>query len=389
MRWQSWTLPAVVAGGLIGCGTSRSGAPDIPPMIGLMRVDPTPVARAQQPDALPPSNPILRTNLQQVAAPGDIRVIVRIRATVNNTPILEDEIREAMYSHVVALQSLPEPERTRTRKRLEKEELLKIIDREVVLTEALTQLQKARPHLVEKLRDAAAKEFDKNLRNIKAKAAAAGTPITTDEELRAAFAAQGLSMDGMRRQVERSFMMMEYMRSRIFPTMEKVGHEAILDYYHEHPGEFQIEDRVAWKDLFVDVSHFGSRDAARAYAQQVLARAQRGEDFQTLIKEYTSRYYSFSNGDGYGQRRGEIRPPEAEPILFDLRDGETGPLIEQANGFHVIKLIKRDHAGLQPLDDKIQSEIRKKIQNLIGEREYKRILAELKQKAVIQIFDEP
>jgi hypothetical protein len=196
-----------------------------------------------------------------------------------------------------------------------------------------------------------------------------------------------MSYDGVRRQIERSFMMMEYMRSRIFPVIERMGYEDVLEYYHEHPGEFQREDKVVWQDLFIDVYSFPDRDAARACAEQYLARARKGEDFLSLVKDYNARYNSFNNGDGYGQRRGEIRPPEAEAVLFSLKDGQVGPLIEMASGFHVVRLVQREYAGLQPLDEKTQAEIRKKVQNAIGEREYKRILNELKKTASIQIFD--
>jgi len=47
-----------------------------------------------------------------------------------------------------------------------------------------------------------------------------------------------------------------------------------------------------------------------------------------------------------------VRPPEAEAALFQMKDGQVGPLIELTNGFHVIKLVHRDHAGQQPFDER-------------------------------------
>src|SRR5262245_17704206 len=118
MRWQLRMLPAV---GLLlnGCGLSRpSAAAAPPPMIGQAGGSPAPVARAQKPDRLTPGEPIIRTSLPQPPSAPDARLATRIRAIVNSTPILEDELREATYQQSARLQTLPEPERSRVRKQI-------------------------------------------------------------------------------------------------------------------------------------------------------------------------------------------------------------------------------------------------------------------------------
>ncbi|HEV3204695.1 MAG TPA: hypothetical protein VGY77_09935, partial [Gemmataceae bacterium] len=66
-----------------------------------------------------------------------------------------------------------------------------------------------------------------------------------------------------------------------------------------------------------------------------------------------------------------------------------GPVVEITTGFHIIKLIKRDYAGLVPLDEKTQGEIRKKLQNMVVDRETKRLVVELKRDATIEIEPSP
>jgi parvulin-like peptidyl-prolyl isomerase len=180
-------------------------------------------------------------------------------------------------------------------------------------------------------------------------------------------------------------MFREYVRSRNFPQVERyTSHQEIVTYYHDHPSEFQAVDNVKWQDIFIDASRYRSRDEARNFADQVAARARAGDDFNQLLK-FDNGDSSYRNGEGFGQRRGEIKPIEAEPILFNLKDGEVGPIIEMPTGFHVIRLVKRQYAGLIPLDQKTQEEIRRKLQNLVADRESKRLLAELKQKATIEV----
>lgn len=370
---------ALCAAGLLpaGCWTGGDGlSPSIPktPPPLVSQANAAPVARAQKPDERP------------TAGPPDARVALRVRAVVNGTPILEDELREATYYKLVAIESMPEPQRSQLRKQIEESELQRLIDREIVLSEAMSFLKKAPPQVFDKLKEAGAKEFDKTVRSMKEQAAKQGFPIKTDEEFKALLQQQGMTYEGIRRQIERSFMSMEFMRSRIYPAIEKISYEDVAEYYRSHPSEFQNEDRVDWQDLFLDASPFPDRNAARAFAEQVRARAQKGEDFLALVKQYNSGFSTLSDGRGMGQRRGEIIPREAEPILYNLKDGEVGPLVELPGGYHVIRLVHRDYAGLQPLDDNLQAKIRKILQSEIGEREYKRYLEELKKKAMIRIM---
>src|SRR5262249_59709513 len=90
-------------------------------------------------------------------------------------------------------------------------------------------------------------------------------------------------------------------------------------------------------------------------------------------------------GVGWGRHQGEIRPPEAEPFLFKMHDGEV-ELVEVPSGIHIIRLVHREHAGKKPFSDEtVQNQIRDKLRNEMGNREIKRILAELKRRAVIEI----
>src|SRR5262249_37282577 len=112
-----------------------------------------------------------------------------------------------------------------------------------------------------------------------------------------------------------------------------------------------------------------------------------GEDFLRLL-QYDNGDSSYRRGEGIGHLRGEIRPVEAEPILFGLRDTEAAA-VETSTGFHVMKVVKRDYAGRMPLDEKLQKEIKRKLQNEAFERETKRLLADLKSRCSIEIAAGP
>ena len=358
--------------------------------------DPANVARLQKPENDPskpsdkgtgppsskgqssPRTSILDLAAYQTPTPNNGEVAANIRAMVNGTPILDEEVREAILPYLMATQHLPEPERSARRKVLFEQALTDLIEREVILQDMFARL-KERKQVLEKLKEEAGKEFDKKMRETRK-----SVNVKTDEELKAFMRLQGLSLEGVRRQIERKFMAMEYMRNRIRPAIDRIGHEQIREYYEGHPEEFQVSDSVDWQDIFIDASKYPSRQAARQLATELIAKANAGEDFRQLVTKYDQGNSAYLNGQGYGHRRGEIKPAEAEPVLFKMREGEIG-LIELTNGFHVIRLVKREHAGLRPFDDKTQTSIRHKLENEAWEREFRRIMRELKSKASIEV----
>ena len=76
-------------------------------------------------------------------------------------------------------------------------------------------------------------------------------------------------------------------------------------------------------------------------------------------------------------------------LVGSRHDGQVGPLIAFGSGWHVVRLVKREYAGRMPFDEKTQLAIKNKLSGTIWEREYKRILAELRRKATIEISTSP
>jgi peptidyl-prolyl cis-trans isomerase SurA len=370
-------LPSLLLAMLAGCSSAQR-------TVAAAQADagPQPVARLQksESESAKPA-PEVRSGLDLVSyaqAPADSQVAVRIRATVNGMAILDSELREAVYPVLMATQGMPEPERSARRKEAFDKELQQLIEREVILQEMFARL-KDRQLVLDKLKEAAGKEFEKRMRELRKRA-----NIKSDEEFKAVLRNQNVSMAGVRRQVERNFMAMEYMRNLLGPVLDRVGPQEVLDYFQQHPEEFQVPDSVVWQDLFIDASRFPDREGAHKLAQNILVEARSGRDFGQLVKQYDNGDSSYRNGEGLGRRHGEIKPLQAEPVLFGMKDGDLA-VVELASGYHVVRLVKRDYAGTKPFDDKTQAAIRNKLQNQAWDLEYKRVIAQMKQRAAIEV----
>lgn len=360
---------------VVGCGSDR-------PALTADAVVTSPEKRLQKEEPEEADSAVQPANYQPIPEPNPANVAIRVRAQVNGVAILDNEVKEACYPQLLATQSLSEPERSARRAEIIKQQLQQIIDREVILQDMYQRLGKQK-RVLEKLEEAADKEFDKRIKTIKER----NTSVKTDEDLKKAFASMGLSIEGFRRQIKREFMAREYMRNLIFPAVDSsIGLPQIREYYRQHLDEFRQDDRVEWQDIFIDQSKYAGREEAKKAAYSVAAQARSGQDFVRLAAQFDKDNSGFGKAEGLGQRRGEIRPVECEPYLFQMKPGEIGPVVELSTGFHVFRLAKRDYAGQTPLDDKTQEDIRRKLQVQVAEREWKYLVTDLKKKAKIEII---
>jgi parvulin-like peptidyl-prolyl isomerase len=310
----------------------------------------------------------------------DGEVAVRTVAYVNNTPIFESELREMIMFRLREAADLPEPQRSQKLNEIRAAELEKLIEREVCMEAANTRMKKLPPKVMDELNREAAKECDRRIKDVKEQ-----MKFKSDEELKQFFVQQGISMSNFRRNVERSFIAMEFMRNLIFPKLQHIPPSEIQEYYRANAEEFAVKDRLKWQDIFLDASKFPDREAARRYAGELAAHLKSGADFAKTAKDLQKAGFNILPGEqGLGEKPGEIRPTELEPILLTLSTGQVGGPVELPGGFHLVKVSDRSYPGRKPLDADTQNEIRSKLRNLLAEKEYRRMVDDLKSKAVIQ-----
>ncbi len=367
MRWQRLLESATLVVAASGCGTGSSlqaADPVLPPHALVMYDTDSNSVRLQKPDG-PAGSEVRPVSVALPGAAGS-----GVRARVNGVPILDSEVAEARLM-------MPNLDRDKI--------LEQLIDRELLVKDAETKLRKVnKMDVIDKVKEFAKKDFQKWIHANKAQ-------FKTDEEFKAYLLASGTSYEGQLRFRERMYIADEYMRSNIGRFIERAtGREELFDYYTSHPEEFTHVDSVQWMDIFIDASKQPSRKQARERAEVVATLARKGDDFRTLCMQYDDGVASQKKGTlagmGDGTKHEDIRPMEAAPILFALRDGQVGDIVELPTGFHVLKLIKRENAGLAPFDEKAQQAIRDKLRNEVFLRESKRFVEDLRSKSLIERY---
>jgi parvulin-like peptidyl-prolyl isomerase len=322
-------------------------------------------------------------NNQPLDRPGELapRPAAQVAVLVNGEAILEAEVQASAVQQAGALAGLPEAERQAKEKEIRKDAINSLIEREVVVQDAKNKLGDRSDKIMRKLQEAADKEFRKTWM----KPIMESNGWKTEEQLVEALENAGTSFKAVKYGWERRFMAQEYLRNRVFPLLDRVGHLQIEDYYRKHPDEFASKDSMTWQDIYIDATRHPSREEARRFADSVVQRIRKGEDFAKLAETYDNGdAHLRDNSEGEGHKRGEIRPAEAEETLFKLREKEVGQLVETSTGFHILRVLERTYAGQKPFDEKVQKQIRDKLRADIASKEMKRIVNDLKAMAIIE-----
>jgi hypothetical protein len=252
-------------------------------------------------------------------------------------------------------------------------ELRRLIERELIVIELTGRLKKNKKEdILREMTDMAEKTATKRLADHRKQ-----MKLDTEEEFLKVLKSQGLSYKGLHRQLAREFLMNLFLDQMVKDKVKFITLNDLWDYYQANPKDYSTDDRARWLDLFVPFDQFPSQDEARKYADGVWRQAAAGADFAALVTKYGRGDSNLRDGEGVGQKRGEVQPAEMEGVLFGMDAGQVSPLLQTATGFHIVKVTERDKAGVKPFDQKVQLDIREKLGRQVQKQEYEKLMDEL------------
>jgi peptidyl-prolyl cis-trans isomerase D len=150
-----------------------------------------------------------------------------------------------------------------------------------------------------------------------------------------------------RRVVSYAFLDLDQIRAHT-----EVPDKDIQDYYNQHLDDYKIADRAhVTHILFKTV---GKTDAEseeiRQKAADVLKKVKSGGNFADLAKQYSEDTTKDKGGDLGWIMRGQT-VPEFEQAAFSLPVGATSDLVKTQYGYHIIKVVERQQARTQGLEE--------------------------------------
>ena len=150
-----------------------------------------------------------------------------------------------------------------------------------------------------------------------------------------------------RRVVQYAFLDLEQLRLHA-----NISQDQIRAYYNDHLDRYKQPDRAHVAHILFKT--VGKTDAEseeiRKKAEDVLKKAKSGANFGDLAKQYSEDTSKDKGGDLDWIVRGQT-VPEFEQAAFTLPIGSVSDLVKTQYGFHIVKVLDRQAARTQTLDE--------------------------------------
>lgn len=173
--------------------------------------------------------------------------------------------------------------------------------------------------------------------------------IADDAELRAQLRREGLTLEDLKRNIQRSVLRREVLQRELEGRTTTTEADARA-YYEGHPAEFTRSAAVHLQEIVV---------ADEATARDVAARARGGEDFGELARAHSTAGSRAGGGDLGRVSRGDMAP-ELEAAVDALKPGGVSEPLPSGTSWRIVKVVSKEEAIVTPFAD-VKDEVLKRI----------------------------
>lgn len=200
-------------------------------------------------------------------------------------------------------------------------------------------------------------------------------------ELEAKLREEGTSLNTQQREFVDSMLGRMYLNEMVDQDPSVAVFE-IQEYYDQHREEFEQAAQAKWEQLTVRFDRFPNREKAEEALAEMGNEALFGGNMQAVAKKKSQEPFASAGGLHDWTRRGSLVSKNLEDQIFQLPLNKMSPFIEDDDGLHIVRVLDRKDAGIQPIST-VQDEVREKIrQQKIKESEDK-LLADLQTKVPV------
>lgn len=216
-----------------------------------------------------------------------------------------------------------------------------------------------------------------------------------DETFKTAMAQQGLTIEQLRKNVEKAYLIQGVTRNDVSPRISITEEEA-RQYYRAHPEEFMKPTMITVREISVlvptearageQVVNAAVEEAALEKVNNARGRALKGEDFAALVAEM-SQSGSKANGGLIGPLNLNELAEGLQKILAPLKTGEIAEPIRTPVGYQLLKIELKDDASVQPFEA-VRTDVSNRVQGERSQAEMGKFVEALRAQAIIEWKDE-
>jgi len=260
-------------------------------------------------------------------------VVEEIVAWVNGEIITRSELEQEEQAMMSEVYRRYTGEELDAQMRVLREELLiQMIDRKILVDKAATMYDMA------KMGDAFYDSFKEQ------------QGITDDEELAAALAREGMTMESLRQRLIEMFAPDEVLRYEVGSRVS-VSDSELQAYYEEHLEDFRTPAEATIREIVLLAEDDAAKERRRPEAEQVRARVTTGgESFADVAREVSEAGTNTEGGLLGPLKRGELSE-QLERVAFELPVGEVSEIVEMPHGLHLCTVESRIESRIPPLDE--------------------------------------
>ena len=298
----------------------------------------------------------------------------KVVATVNGAPIYQSDLACAVEGNMVRdLFSQPEnpPTTQKTTKQVSKtrQTLNRLIDFELLYQESLK-------HRFPGLTEEAEANYNKEVKK-----------LGGEKRLRSALSCNNMTPDQFRKVTFRNLSIKRFLDKVIFSKIV-IEPADIRKYYEEHIDGFKTPESVHLRQIFIRVPRSADEQTRRDInekALNIVRSARSGASFTNLARKYSEEPTGASKGGDMGLiNKGNLHDTFAT-IVFDLEEGGISQPLKSRHGVHIFNVVKHVPASTRPLQE-VRDRIHTSLRRIKAQEMLSTLLAELKEKADIQIL---
>ncbi len=304
---------------------------------------------------------------------GEKITIERIAAKVNDEIITLSEVQEEAKGE---LQKIREQFQGEDRRLQSRQAELKALDK---LIEKTLMLQRAKELEI----TVSDKEVETAIELIKQR------NRLSDAALKAALKRDGIDYEQYRERIRRELLLGAVERREVNAHIV-VGDDDLVRFYRDNISRYMKDEQRKAHHIFFALEPNADRrevDRVMSRARATLAKLQNPSNFEDLARKYSEGPAASKGGDLGYIKKDEVFP-EFERLLFSLKPGQVGGPVRTRAGVHIVKL-DEIKGGLPVPLEKVKDAIRSEVHRRKREERYREWIAELKQKAFLEVnYDE-
>ena len=347
--------------------TTRTRAPDAP-ATAQRQEQPRPAPRS----ALPASQPTRPTDEEFPPT--------KIAAYVGSHPILLGDIAPPVNAALAPYEGKMSAEQLADQRRRLLNQILKNeIDMKILYVQFARSVEPEQLGAIESRLD---EEFDRSQLPRLLQQYRTDNP----RELEGILRSIGSSVSKERRRFAEQVIAREWLRQQMDPD-EEVTHDEMLAYYQAHADEFDYPAKVRWEQLYVSFEKAGGKRAAYRRLAEMGNEVVGGAPLADVARRGSHCPQARHGGAYDWTTQGSLVSDALNAALFSLPVGKLSEIMEDREGFRIVRVVERQEAGRVPFLD-AQVEIAKKIKAQRLKTEQAKFLAKARQTVrVWSMFD--